>query len=107
MDVTTTSQNFIWSIGNDEKVATKEPDAEIHQHQAYGFYALNLQDATSTTPNSNPFLNSGSNTNSSTSAATGSTGVSVAPPRTKADKILIAHGMILSIITLTFYHFFM
>lgn len=114
LDVTTTSQNFIWSIGNNEQVATTKPDAEIHQHKAFGFYALNLKDATSTNANSNPFLTSGASTNgtsSSTSSGSGasSTGnvVSVASPRTKADKVLIAHGMILSFAASAFYCFYL
>lgn len=112
MDVTTTSQNFIWSIGNNENIATSEPDAEIHQHQAFGNYALNLKDATSTTTNSNPFLTSGISTTGgpSTGSATPSIGnvdTSVAPPRTKADKVLIAHGMILSFAASAFYHFYL
>lgn len=109
LDVTTTSQNFIWSIGNNEKVATTKPDAEIHQHQAFGNYALNLKDATSTSASSNPFLTSGASTagpsTGSSTPSTGNVGVSVAPPRTKADKVLIAHGMILSFAASAFYHF--
>lgn len=109
LDVTTTSQNFIWSIGNNEQVATTKPDAEIHQHKAFGFYALNLKDATSTNATSNPFLTSGTSTSTGgTSSATGSEpGVSIAPPRTKADKVLIAHGMILSFAAFAFHHFYL
>lgn len=111
MDVTATSQSFIWSVGNNEDIATTKPDAEIHQHQAFGNYVLNLKDATSTTANSNPFLTSGVSTTGGPSAgpgtpSTGNVGASVAPPRTKADKVLIAHGMILSFAA-SFCHFYL
>lgn len=34
-----------------------------------------------------------------------STGSSIAAPRTKADRVLIAHGMVLSLAAFTFCHF--
>ncbi|KAH0602266.1 uncharacterized protein H6S33_009876 [Morchella sextelata] len=87
LDVNSTAQNLLWSVGNNEQVATTDKSATIHQHRLYGFYTLNMVAATGGN-DTNPFTSNDSIV---------STGSSIAAPRTKADRVLIAHGVIMGV----------
>ena len=129
-----TSQNFIWAVGN-QKVTSSSPSQSLNQHVQNGFYGLDLTRATGGN-SQNPFVttsgssgsgssgngssgngssgsggsgngssgsgssgsgSSGSSSSGSSSSGSSSSSKSIAAPFTKADKVLIAHGMILSL----------
>jgi len=107
LDATSTKQNFIWASGPGDSIKSDSQDQDIAQHFDKGNFQLNLVTATGGTDNVNPFTatsgsgsgsgsgSSNGTTNDSTSGNTGSS--SVGAPVTKADKVLIAHGMLVAI----------
>lgn len=99
LDVNSTSQNFIWAVGN-QKVTSNSPSQSLNKHAKNGFYGLDLTQATGG-GSQNPFasLNSTSATSGSGSSSSKSTG----SPLSKADKVLIAHGMIFSLASYAIY----
>jgi len=103
LDVSSTSQNFIWALGN-QKVTSNSPSQSLNQHVQNGFYGLDLTQATGG-GSQNPFasLNSTSSTSGSGSTGSSSSSNSIGSPMTKADKVLIAHGMILSLTSYAIY----
>jgi len=94
LNVNSTSQNFIWAMGN-QKVTSSSQSQSLNQHVQNGFYGLDLTQATGG-DSQNPFASL-----NSTSSASGSS--SIAAPLTKADKVLIAHGMIFSFASYAIY----
>ncbi|RPA97864.1 CBD9-like protein [Choiromyces venosus 120613-1] len=100
LDVTSKSQNFIWAIG-DQKVTSKSQTQSLDQHVQNGFYGLDLTKATGGDLQ-NPFvsLSLANGTTSGTAApgATGSSSSSGSDNNIAADKVLIAHGVIMGVV---------
>jgi hypothetical protein len=99
IDVTSLSQNFIWAIGNQKGLSTTSQTQTLQQHSQNGYYDIDLVKATGGDSN-NPFdIVSAIGTATATGAnptSTSKSSSSAASPRTKADKVVIAHGMMLT-----------
>src|SRR5207302_10810812 len=96
LDVTSKSQNTIWAFGN-QKVTSKSQTESLSKHVQNGFYGLDVTRATGG-DEQNPFANLSSSSVSNTG---------IAPPRTKADKVLIAHGMVFRLAMYSIYFWLM
>ncbi|CCX05204.1 hypothetical protein FPQ18DRAFT_107195 [Pyronema domesticum] len=91
LDVTQNTQNFIWAEGPGEKINSNSLDYSISQHNAKGTFQLALQGAIGNA-GSNPFLALAPGSQDTTTS--GGSSVSIL---TKADKVLIAHGVIMAL----------
>jgi hypothetical protein len=107
LSATSTAQDFIWAAGPGSDIASNDPAQTITQHSDHGNFRLNLVRATGG-DTTNPFLaangatpTGGVTNNNQNTGNTG--GSSVAAPQTKADKVLIAHGMLLAISSYMFF----
>ncbi|KAI5778918.1 hypothetical protein EDC01DRAFT_324743 [Geopyxis carbonaria] len=91
-DLTTTgSQDFIYAIGGSGvNIQSNDPEVRIQEHQQNGFFALDMARAKGGDGNSNPF----SGNNGASNGNSGGTGTSA--PTSKADRILIAHAVIMA-----------
>lgn len=109
LNAKSTSQNFIWAEGPGDPITSDDPEYSISQHADKGNFQLNLVTATGG-DTANPFTasastgsngsgsGSGSGSSSTSDADSGNTGSSsVTAPMTKADKVLLAHGMLVAI----------
>jgi len=116
LDTTSNHQNFIWALGSKTKVNSNDPSATIYQHSQSSGFSLDLTAATGG-DSVNPFAagSGGSSTGSSSGGSSSTSGsdsasntnvgivTSYASRRTKADRVLIAHGMALAILASVLY----
>ncbi|KAG0632662.1 hypothetical protein HOY80DRAFT_914390 [Tuber brumale] len=124
LSATSTSQNFIWALG-DQSVTSKDQTETLRKHVTNGFYRIDMTQATGGN-SQNPFLsvnspsgtasggpeatggsNSGGSSSGSSSSGASSSGSTTgfAPPMTKADKVLIAHGVIMGVVFILLFPF--
>ncbi|KAF8466431.1 hypothetical protein BDZ91DRAFT_658116, partial [Kalaharituber pfeilii] len=126
IDVTSSTQQFIWAIGDGDNYASNERSASIRQHRSRGGFFLDLPALTNGN-GGNPFLsnngstngnnqtdnNSGNNNNNNGTndgnnnedggRNGGSGGGSLASSLRKEDKTLIVHGVLMAVSFLIFF----
>lgn len=101
LSVTSTRQDFIWAAGPGTDITSNDPSETITQHSDNGNFRLDLVRATGG-DTTNPFVTaSGASPTDTNQNTTG--GSSVAAPQSKADKVLIAHGMLVAISSYMFF----
>jgi hypothetical protein len=101
INVDSSSQNFIWAAGPGTAIESDDVSESISQHADHGNFQLDVASATGGDGSTNPFTSSG-NGSSNDNTSTGGSSVSVG--LRKADKVLIAHGML---VTLSSYLLFL
>lgn len=112
IDVQSTSQNMIWAVGNQAGLSTTSQTTTLRQHTQNGYYEIDLVSATGG-DSGNPFeVVTADGTTSAVGAgptATNTAGSSSSSsnPRSKAEKVVIAHGMLLSFVAPAICYFFL
>lgn len=112
VDVSSTSASFIYAKGEGDSISSDKNDASIYQHGTRGQFTMNLKAAT-TTVSGNPFItsngNTGGNTNNNNNTSDSETengddkgtdngkNNNSSAPMSKADRTLLAHGVIMAI----------
>ena len=99
-DVSSTKQPLIWALGTGQNIASDDKKQSLNEHNTIGTTSINLVKATGGS-GGNPLItdNSG-NTNTNTNDKTNNTNTpSFAVPMSKADKLLLAHGMVFAAVS--------
>jgi hypothetical protein len=99
INVDSTSQNFIWAAGPGTAIDSDDVQESISQHSDHGNFQLDVVSATGGNGSTNPFTASGNGTSNTSSG-----GSSVSVGLRKSDKVLIAHG---TLVTLSSYFLFL
>ena len=99
MDASSTSGDFIWAVGGGSEMRWDDPEESIQQHSSKGTFALNLVSATGGDGAVNPFAGRPPPTTTEGGEETSS-------PMSKADRLIIAHGMLAALLAFSFLPYF-
>lgn len=97
LDTSSTEQPFIWATGEAKgSIMSDSPNEQITQHSSNGFFVLDIKNALGGDGTLNPFVNNIKTIQLSSSQSSAG-GSSYTPPVSKTNRIIIAHGVIMSI----------